>query len=70
MIVTTLGISLSFTKARNIEQYGASKIGTSFLYILIAAVGLHMDVLAIAETPLVFTCGWLFMDVNSCLLQC
>ena len=68
VIVTTLGISLSFTKARDIEQYGASKIGTSFLYILIAAVGLHMNVLAIAETPLYFAVGCLWMLIHACLM--
>ena len=41
---TVFGISLSFTKAREFEGIGASKIGTVFLYILVATIGMKMDI--------------------------
>lgn len=44
IIATTVGLLLSFTKARNLESKGASKIGTLFLYILIATIGMKMDI--------------------------
>ena len=68
VVVTTLGITLSFTKVRIIEHYGASKIGTSFLYILIATVGLHMNVRAIAETPIYFAIGCIWMLIHAGLM--
>ncbi len=45
IIATTLGLLLSFTKVRKLEQHGASKIGSLFLYILIATIGMKMEIL-------------------------
>ncbi len=45
IIATTLGLILSFTRFRNLEKKGASKIGSLFLYILIATIGMKMDIL-------------------------
>lgn len=41
---TIFGIVLSFTKAREFEGIGASKIGTVFLYLLVATIGMKMDI--------------------------
>lgn len=41
---TIFGIILSFTKAREFEGIGASKIGTVFLYLLVATIGMKMDI--------------------------
>ena len=38
VIATTIGIALSFTKARNLEGAGASKVGSVFIYILVAKI--------------------------------
>ena len=43
VMATILGIVLSFTKARKLEGVGASKIGSIFLYILVATIGMKMD---------------------------
>ncbi len=45
IIATTIGLLLSFTKARDLEKHGASKIGSLFLYILIATIGMKMEIL-------------------------
>ncbi|MEE9431966.1 MAG: DUF819 family protein [Melioribacteraceae bacterium] len=45
VIATTIGLILSFTKVRKLEVHGTSKIGTLFLYILIATIGMKMDIL-------------------------
>jgi hypothetical protein len=37
------GCFIIFTKVRKIESYGASKVGTVFLYILVATIGTHMN---------------------------
>jgi len=45
IIATTGGLLLSFTKFRTYESKGASKIGSLFLYLLIATIGMKMDIL-------------------------
>ncbi|NOX58625.1 MAG: DUF819 family protein [Planctomycetes bacterium] len=39
IFATTIGLLLSFTKARNLEGAGASKIGTVMIYLLVACIG-------------------------------
>ena len=41
---TTFGVILSFTKAREYEGAGASKVGSVFLYILVATIGMKMNI--------------------------
>ncbi|MFT6411061.1 MAG: putative membrane protein, partial [Flavobacteriales bacterium] len=38
------GILLSFTKARKYEGAGASRIGSILLYVLVATIGMHMNI--------------------------
>ncbi|TCI05220.1 DUF819 family protein [Corallincola luteus] len=68
IIATTLGLMLSFTKARKLEAVGASKVGSVMLYILIATIGLHMDITAIVETPLYFLIGAIWMVIHALLM--
>jgi len=58
---TAIGIGLSFTRARQLEGAGASKIATIFLYVMIATIGLKADVLAIAEQPGLILVGLIWM---------
>ena len=44
VVATGLGIGLSFTSAKHYEGAGASKIGSVFLYILVATIGMKMDI--------------------------
>ena len=68
VIVTTIGLSLSFTKVRNLESAGASKIGSAFLYVLIATIGLHMDISQVVEAPKYIVIGIIWMLVHVALL--
>lgn len=70
MIVSAsaIGVSLSFTKLKKIETVGASKIASAFLYILIASIGLHMDITAIADTPVYFVIGIVWMLIHATLM--
>lgn len=68
VLVTTIGLALSFTKARQYEAVGASKIGSSFLYILVATIGLHMDITKIVEAPKYVVIGVIWMAVHVGLL--
>lgn len=68
VIATTLGLAMSATKMRNLEAVGASKLGSAFLYILVATIGMHMDVTAILDYPLMFVVGIIWMSVHAGLL--
>ncbi|RXE88054.1 DUF819 family protein [Pseudoalteromonas sp. A757] len=68
VLVTTIGLALSFTKVRQYEAVGASKIGSSFLYILVATIGLHMDITKIVEAPKYVVIGVIWMAVHVGLL--
>jgi len=68
VFATTVGIALSFTRARNLEGVGASKIGSSFLYILIATIGMQMDIRMILDAPIYFILGCIWMLIHASLM--
>lgn len=68
VIATTGGLLASFTKARELEGAGASKIGSLFLYVLVATIGMKMDVLAIFESPGFFAIGLLWIIIHVIIL--
>lgn len=68
VIVTTIGLVMSFTPARHLEAAGASKVGSAYLYILVATIGLHMDVTKILDTPEYFFLGIIWMIVHAGLM--
>lgn len=43
VLATTIGLLLSFTKARKLEGVGATRWGSVFIYILVATIGMKMD---------------------------
>ncbi len=65
---TTIGMSLSFTRFRSLEGAGASKIGSVFIFLLVAIIGTRMDVFQIADAPLLFLVGIIWMLVHVVLL--
>jgi uncharacterized membrane protein len=68
VISTTLGLIFSFTKLRQLEGVGASRVGSVFIYILVATIGMKMDTLAIFESPGLFLVGIVWMLVHITLL--
>jgi uncharacterized membrane protein len=44
VFVTIFGVIMSFTKLRNFEGVGASKFGSIFLYVLVATIGMKMNI--------------------------
>ncbi|MGL4474648.1 MAG: DUF819 domain-containing protein [Shewanella sp.] len=68
VIVTTIGLAMSFTPARHLEAAGASKVASAYLYILVATIGLHMDVTRILDTPIYFMIGVIWMLVHGGLM--
>ena len=68
VIVTVAGIGLSFTKARQLEGVGASRVGSAFLYVLIASIGMKMDLMAIFRMPGLFLIGAIWISIHAILL--
>lgn len=68
VIATTIGVALSFTRLREYEGAGASKIGTVFIFVLVATIGLKMDITAIAEQWRLFVVGAIWMSIHIILL--
>ncbi|WP_411768199.1 DUF819 domain-containing protein [Winogradskyella sp. A3E31] len=67
-IATAIGVILSFTKAKNYEGAGASKIGSVFIYILVATIGMKMDLGKILENPGLILIGLVWMAIHALLL--
>lgn len=68
VLATTIGIGLSFTKVRNYEGAGASKVGSVFIYILVVTIGMKMNILGIFENPGLFFVGLTWMAFHVALL--
>ncbi len=68
VLATTGGVMLSFTRLKNLEGVGASRIATVFLYLLVVTIGLKMDVFAIFNNPGVFVIGGIWMLIHILLL--
>ncbi|HET6602976.1 MAG TPA: DUF819 family protein [Xanthomonadaceae bacterium] len=65
---TTAGLVLSFTRARQLEGAGASKIGSACLYVLVATIGMHMDIKAVFSDPELFLVGLVWVAIHAALL--
>ena len=61
VLATTIGVGLSFTRVRNLEGPGASKVGSIFIFVLVATIGMNMDIAAVFEHPALFAVGGVWM---------
>ena len=68
VVSTTLGLGLSFTRLRSLEGAGASKIGSVFIYLLVAIIGMKMDITKALEQPLLIVVGLIWMIFHVGLL--
>jgi len=67
-ISTIIAILLSFTKAKNYEGAGASKYGSVFIYILVASIGMKMDLTLIFDNAGLIVIGVVWMSIHAGLL--
>ncbi|MBS7456692.1 DUF819 domain-containing protein [Coralloluteibacterium stylophorae] len=68
VIATTLGLALSFSRARLLEGAGASRVGSAMIYVLVATIGMHMDLRALADRPELFLLGLIWITVHALLM--
>jgi uncharacterized membrane protein len=68
VLATTFGLLLSFTRARQLEGAGASRIGSVLLYVLVASIGMHMNLRAIFTDPSLFGVGLTWIAIHALLM--
>ena len=68
VIATTVALVLSATRLREIEHAGASRIGSACLYVLVASIGMRMDLGAVLENPGLFVVGGVWMAFHATLM--
>ncbi|EOD26935.1 hypothetical protein EMIHUDRAFT_236232 [Emiliania huxleyi CCMP1516] len=66
---TCLGFAMSFTPLRDLEGAGASKIASTFIYFMVATIGLKMDFSAIAEDPLFLLLGMIWVSFHALVMM-
>ena len=67
-ISTIMAVILSFTEAKKYEGAGASKIGSLFIYILVATIGMKMDLGMIFDNLGLIIIGIVWMSIHAGLL--
>ena len=68
VVVTLLGIFYSTTSLKNYEGAGASKIGSVFVYLLVASIGMKMDLGAVIDQPGLIAIGFIWMLIHAGLM--
>lgn len=70
VIATTIGLALSFTSARKLEGVGATRWGSVFIYVLVATIGMKMDLAQIFDKDNIglFVIGLTWMLVHVIIL--
>lgn len=68
VVATTLGLGLSFTGLKKYEGAGASKFGSVFIYILVATIGMKMNLLEAFQNLHYFVIGLIWMAIHITLL--
>ena len=68
VLTTTIGLLLSLTKAKKMEGAGASSVGSVFLYILIAAIGMQMNILNVFDNPGLLVVGLIWIVIHASLM--
>jgi len=68
VIATTVGVGLSFTRFRKLEGVGATRIGSVFIYILVATIGLKMNLGEVFNNLGLFAIGIVWMLIHIAIL--
>jgi len=65
---TTFGLLLSLTKARELEGIGASRWGSVCIFILVATIGMHMNIGDVFNNLGLFAVGLLWIMIHVAVL--
>jgi uncharacterized membrane protein len=68
LVVVTGGLLLSFTRLRSYEKVGASGLGYTALYLLLAGIGAQADLVKVLEFPFYLLAGAVWIAVHVVVL--
>jgi uncharacterized membrane protein len=68
MMVSCLGILLSFSPVRNLERSGATRTGYDLLYFVLTAIGAKASVASIGSALVLISAGLLIVAVHAAIL--
>jgi uncharacterized membrane protein len=68
VLVTSLGLALSFTPARQLERVGTSRFGYLALYLMLTAIGAQADLKKVLEVPLYLVVGAVWLGIHIVIL--
>ena len=68
ILVSLIGISLSFTRLSELNNAGASHVGNLFLYILLGTIGAKANITQIADLPYYIAVGVLWIFIHAIIL--
>lgn len=68
LIVVTGGLLLSFTPLREFEKVGASQLGYTALYLLLAGIGAQADLKAVLQAPVYLLAGVVWISIHVAIL--
>jgi len=68
ILVSLMGLGLSFTPVSRLERHGASHLGNFALYLLLTTIGAKADLRAITEAPEFLAVGVVWIAVHAATL--
>ena len=68
IVVSAIGILLSFTKLSGLENAGASHVGNIFLYILLGTIGAKADIMQVTDLPIYIIVGIVWILFHAIIL--
>ena len=68
ILVSLIGISLSFTRLSELNNAGASHVGNLFLYILLGTIGAKANITQIADLPYYIAVGVIWIFIHAIIL--
>jgi uncharacterized membrane protein len=68
ILSTIVGIVASMTKLRELEVKGASKFGTALLYLLVASIGMKMNLTEMFQNPIFIFIGFVWIIIHGIVI--
>ena len=68
IIVSAIGILLSFTKLSELDNAGASHVGNIFLYILLGTIGAKANIMQVTDLPIYIIVGIVWIMFHALIL--
>ncbi|HEX6064489.1 MAG TPA: DUF819 family protein [Longimicrobiales bacterium] len=68
LIVVTVGLLLSLSPLRSLEEVGASRVGYVALYLLLTGIGAQADLRAIFDAPVFLLAGLFWIIIHASVL--